>query len=1020
MAGASVVFDLIARDRASSAFNNVANSANKSTSTFSKLGGVFKTVAKAGALAAAAGGVVAVKFGIDAIGAASDLNETLDKSRIIFGKHAADMEKWADRADTSLGLSKNSALTLTSGFADMFDQIGFGTTKATQMSVSVAELSADLGSFNNLETADVADRMSAAFRGEYDSLQALIPNINAARVESEALKETGKKTADSLTAQEKAAAVLAIVHEDGEKAAGNFRDTSKGLANQQKILKAQFENVKTELGQGLLPIATSVVTWINDTGIPGFQALGDEVQKIFSGDGGGAKDGVMGALIEGAKDAWGGLKDIWGGIQDGWESLTKKVRNSLREHGPMIDQLADGFVVVSEAVWDALGPALSWLAETGLKNLGQNFANIMDGIKIGGNIFFDLSGAVLSAATFIVGTVASMADGVLGGFQSMAEGAAQAAAALGLPTDAAVDAVNSISGIRKGIAGFTTDFARASDHIRAGLEEQQWAWNLTEREAAKLGNRIRLLPDEVETVVKTPGAIESLKDVRRLKRQYDLSPDEVLTAIQASGVPLTLKDVRRLQRQYDLTPKQVGTLVKQTGASTTIKDLKAVLKQAEITGKKQVNTVLKAIGVDVTARDLKMIENEGIKLGKLNIKPKLEALGAPAANTAINGVRSNLASLDSPANDVHNYIYTHRVNVGGGGGGGGGGNERPLHPRGTDDPIAGGLSTIQKILASITAGLPGVQSALSKITDHIKKQINLKDAKKEAAREKAVLNALKNEYAALIRNGKAQDANNRKLEQAKQHLEKVRSWVGIIKQSFIDVGNVTNFGTVVDDITGVASVSGSLLIEQLQGQVAKAKDFARIIRELTDGKGADLNKTSLDQLLAAGPEAGHAAAAAFDMMTDAEIKAINAAAAELAQVGDTFGRDVSSEFFKGGIEHAEGYVAQLEKEQKRLDAVARKMGRALAEAMRKAMGGGGGNGDGNKRERIDTSPRTGRALTGGVSTRRSNSGYGAGGGDTYSITVNGALDPAAVGEQIEQVLVKYSRNRGRPLRFQTS
>jgi hypothetical protein len=228
------------------------------------------------------GGILAGAFAVDkvkdfvggTISAASDLNETVSKSRVIFGKHAKDMEDWADRADTSLGLSKQAALDLTSSFADMFDQIGFDGTEAAQMSVQVAGLSADLGSFNNLETSDVADRMSAAFRGEYDSLQALIPNINAARVESEALATTGKKTAKELTAQEKAAAVLAIVSKDGAKAQGDFRKTSGSLANQQKILKAQFENVQASIGQKLLPTAVKLANFANDKLLPALIRFG--------------------------------------------------------------------------------------------------------------------------------------------------------------------------------------------------------------------------------------------------------------------------------------------------------------------------------------------------------------------------------------------------------------------------------------------------------------------------------------------------------------------------------------------------------------------------------------------------------------------------------------------------------------------------------------------------------------------------------------------------------------------------
>lgn len=197
-------------------------------------------------------GAVTDFFG-SAIAGASDLNETVNKSRTIFGAQAADIEKWAGSAATTMGLSKQAALDAAAGFGDMFSQIGFAGDEAAKMSQDVVQMSADLGSFNNLPTEDVAGRLSAAFRGEYDSLQALIPNINAARVEQEALSATGKKSASELTAQEKAAAVLAIVHSDGARAAGDFAKTSDGLANKQKTLSAKMADLKAKAGDALLP-----------------------------------------------------------------------------------------------------------------------------------------------------------------------------------------------------------------------------------------------------------------------------------------------------------------------------------------------------------------------------------------------------------------------------------------------------------------------------------------------------------------------------------------------------------------------------------------------------------------------------------------------------------------------------------------------------------------------------------------------------------------------------------------------
>lgn len=238
-----------------------------------------------GRVAAAAAGLFAfdkIKDGFfDVTGAASDLQETVSKSDTIFGSNAGAMRKWAQNAATTMGLSREQALAAGAGFGDMFTQIGFAGDQAAKMSRGVVQMSADLGSFNNLDTADVANRMSAAFRGEYDSLQALIPNINAARVESEAMAATGKTVAKELTAQEKAAAVLAIVNKDGARAMGDFAKTSDGAANAAKIATAEWEDQKAAIGERLLPILTTLISFVRGTVIPAVGAMaafiGDEV-----------------------------------------------------------------------------------------------------------------------------------------------------------------------------------------------------------------------------------------------------------------------------------------------------------------------------------------------------------------------------------------------------------------------------------------------------------------------------------------------------------------------------------------------------------------------------------------------------------------------------------------------------------------------------------------------------------------------------------------------------------------------
>lgn len=228
-----------------------------------------------GAWAAIGGAQIVGGFFTGAITGASDLSETLSKSSQIFGEQAGAIEAFGSSAARNVGLSKEAAIAAAAGFGDMFTQLGFAGDAAAALSQQVVIASADLGSFNNLETADVADRISAAFRGEYDSLQTVIPNINAARVESEALAASGKSVASELTAAEKATAVMAIVTKDGERAMGDFARTSDGAANQQKILTASMEDQQAKLGGLLLPAWEGFLGFLNDGVIPVFSSLID-------------------------------------------------------------------------------------------------------------------------------------------------------------------------------------------------------------------------------------------------------------------------------------------------------------------------------------------------------------------------------------------------------------------------------------------------------------------------------------------------------------------------------------------------------------------------------------------------------------------------------------------------------------------------------------------------------------------------------------------------------------------------
>lgn len=108
----------------------------------------------------------------------------------------------------------------------------------------------------------------------------VIPTINAAAVAQKAMAMTGKTSADQLTDQEKAAATYQLVMDGAGAAQGDFAKTSDGLANQQKVLGSKFDDVKTSIGNELLPILTTMGSWILDTGIPAFEKFVEGLKKV--------------------------------------------------------------------------------------------------------------------------------------------------------------------------------------------------------------------------------------------------------------------------------------------------------------------------------------------------------------------------------------------------------------------------------------------------------------------------------------------------------------------------------------------------------------------------------------------------------------------------------------------------------------------------------------------------------------------------------------------------------------------
>jgi len=296
-------FDIFARDKASPAFDKVSRSVERTEKKFGFLsarthGLTAGMTAGFGKVAGAMAAVGAAGFLKGAISDASDLGETISKSAAVFGPANADILKFGKSAATSLGQTQQQATAAASQFGNMFNQLGIGQKPAAQMSKQMVTLASDFASFHNADITEVLEAQNAAFRGEYDAVQKFVPTINAAAVEQEGLRLGLAGSTKELDAQDKAIATQSLLMKGAGKAVGDFARTSGGLANQQRILSAQFGDFKASLGQIALPLVTKFVTFINDHGIPALNTIKLGVEGLgaaFKGEGV-TSDGFVGVM----------------------------------------------------------------------------------------------------------------------------------------------------------------------------------------------------------------------------------------------------------------------------------------------------------------------------------------------------------------------------------------------------------------------------------------------------------------------------------------------------------------------------------------------------------------------------------------------------------------------------------------------------------------------------------------------------------------------------------------------------
>lgn len=236
---------------------------NNMNKGFNQMSGSLKNLA--GTIGLAFGVNEVLRFTKATIDAASNIQETTSKVGELFGASKREVLEWSKTTAQSIGQSQQQALDAASTFAIFGKSAGLSGDSLVKFSTDFTSLASDLASFNNTSPEEAIQAIGAALRGEAEPIRRYGVLLDEASIKQSAMRlGIIKTTKEALTPQQKVLAVQAEIYRQTTAAQGDFARTSDGLANQQRILSAEFANLQVIIGDNLLPIVLKMTTALND------------------------------------------------------------------------------------------------------------------------------------------------------------------------------------------------------------------------------------------------------------------------------------------------------------------------------------------------------------------------------------------------------------------------------------------------------------------------------------------------------------------------------------------------------------------------------------------------------------------------------------------------------------------------------------------------------------------------------------------------------------------------------------
>lgn len=350
------------------------NAHSKLSVAFSKIGSAAvacgKVIASGLAVGAAAFGALTVK----ALNAAGDLEQNMGGSEAVFGKYAKNMQKTAENAFSSMGLSASDFLGTANKMGSLFKGAGFDAEEASELTATAMQRAADVASIMGIDVSVAMESIAGAAKGNFTMMDNLGVAMNDTNLQAYALSKGIDKSTQEMASQEKIGLAMQMFLEKTADYAGNYAKENETLAGSLTTAKAALKNFLSGVGDAstlgdalvstgnviasklteLLPNLVKGITNLLNQLIPHIPPL---IEQVLPG----IIDGAV-VLIKGLVRALPGLvKNL---ITSLFKSFGSELSNELGNSvGNALESVLGAFTKIGGAIMSVIGKLLPVIVE---------------------------------------------------------------------------------------------------------------------------------------------------------------------------------------------------------------------------------------------------------------------------------------------------------------------------------------------------------------------------------------------------------------------------------------------------------------------------------------------------------------------------------------------------------------------------------------------------------------------------------------------------------------------------------